>query len=1001
MGTKIFDLHGDVSLKTGDVQKGLDQVKSKAEAVGKKLKQVGDSLTRFGSMMSTRVTVPLIALGTFLVKLGSDSEEVRAKFNTAFRDVRDQADRTAASLAENYGLSQTAAERLLSSTGDLLKGFGATGDHALNLSNRVQELAVDLVSYSNIQGGASTASEILTKAMLGERDALTSLGIKISEAEVQQRLLETGQADLTGRALLLARAEATLALAYEQSGDALGDFARTSDSFAGQIRMMKADAEDAAVSFKEHLLPAATALVGKVRELIQWFGGLDDSTKSMILAIGGVAASLGPLAVAIGLVTKAMMALAANPIVAVLAVLGVALMAVASKFVQTRIEGARMNAEIRATRKAAIDAATAIRELSAEEELRILAMQRARIEEELSSGALSFQAALYERTGEASATLARKLVDLQRIETEIAILRNGEGGQAAQAEFDFLVAMRGQLDQTVVAENLLRIAIQQRINVLDELLQSEGTIADENERIIESARTLAEKLALLQAKYEALGGSDGPINLTREQMSLYREVIETLIESGIDPQNKALQDLIITYRELAESVAIITEETSSALTIEEALAQKRSAIRQEEKAAQEERDRLNIERIAGMDRLAEEEDHHSIQSTAGFVAWVNARRKASDEAIEEQSDAQRRFSELQLSEVQRRIRAIETERDAFIDGGVDAVEAQQWAQGEITAIILAEHQKRIDAERGYISRVVSDFRSFVSSIGDLISTVFDRQIEAIDAALAAQLAANDEEYNAQLAANESRYEILTEAEIAYQQFLNQQAQLHYESLTEEARREYDLKADADAAALEREQQRADEEERIRSELAAEKERIERELAIKKAEIERQQAVTERVYALASVAFNTAVAIAKAWRDFGWPLALVPAGLAAAMGVAEATTILAQRLPEIPTFAAGGIVPGRQYTGDQVVSRLNSGEVVLTHHMQENLVNLLASHQPQAQASQATTYHEMTESHSNPTFNFSSQFDLSNDATKRRAVRELYPYILEEQRRRGA
>ena len=61
---------------------------------------------------------------------------------------------------------------------------------------------------------------ILTKAYLGERDALTSLGIKISEADVQARLAANGQDELTGAALEQAKAVATQQLIFEKSTDA-------------------------------------------------------------------------------------------------------------------------------------------------------------------------------------------------------------------------------------------------------------------------------------------------------------------------------------------------------------------------------------------------------------------------------------------------------------------------------------------------------------------------------------------------------------------------------------------------------------------------------------------------------------------------------------------------------------------------------------------------------------------------------------------------------------
>jgi len=290
------------------------------------------------------------ALGVAGLKLASDAEETNAKFNTAFRGIEKTASAVAASLQNDYGLSSTASEQLLSNTGDLLKGFGATASQALDLSTKAQKLAVDLTSYNNIQGGVSRSSEILTKAMLGEREALASLGIKISQADVDQRLLEKGQKDLTGRALLLAQANATLELAYQQSGDALGDFARTQDGFANQARVAKARMEDVAVTLSKDLIPIAAEAMKKVSQLASGFKDLDEGTKKLILTLAGIAVVVGPLAKVtsgILLLTSTIAKLAlTNPVVLGIAAVTAAVALLGIAIAQTRAKAAAFTQEV-------------------------------------------------------------------------------------------------------------------------------------------------------------------------------------------------------------------------------------------------------------------------------------------------------------------------------------------------------------------------------------------------------------------------------------------------------------------------------------------------------------------------------------------------------------------------------------------------------------------------------------------------------------------------------
>ena len=227
--------------------------------INRKAKETESTMTRMAKVVGTAIAgIGFLQITKQLVRLASDAEETANKFGVVFSSIADEANAAANNLVDNFGLSSQAAKSLLSDTGDLLTGFGFTQEAALDLSSQVNTLAVDLASFTNFSGGAEGASAALTKALLGERESLKSLGIAISEADLKEFIESQGQSfEATTRQ---EKAQATLALAIRQSGNAIGDFARSSDSYANVVRRVQARFQDIGAELGQNLLPALSNL---------------------------------------------------------------------------------------------------------------------------------------------------------------------------------------------------------------------------------------------------------------------------------------------------------------------------------------------------------------------------------------------------------------------------------------------------------------------------------------------------------------------------------------------------------------------------------------------------------------------------------------------------------------------------------------------------------------------------------------------------------------------
>lgn len=286
--------------------RNFDALRREANQAAPAVDRVGDALKRMqglgtvGAGMSLAITAPLTLMGGLALKTASDAEESLNKFDVIFGPVLDQANMRVKELDKTFGLTDSSARKMMSGTGDLLKGFGFSAASALDLSQQVQKLSVDVASFSNVEGGAVRVSEAMTKAMLGEREMLKEMGIAILEEDVKLEMLRMKKEGLTFATERQAKAQATLNIALDQSAHRIGDFANTEASFANQTRMLTDEFWELVQLFGREMIPTALDLTTNVlRPMIDYLTEMSPAAKQVTVAFLGIAAAAGPVLVTV------------------------------------------------------------------------------------------------------------------------------------------------------------------------------------------------------------------------------------------------------------------------------------------------------------------------------------------------------------------------------------------------------------------------------------------------------------------------------------------------------------------------------------------------------------------------------------------------------------------------------------------------------------------------------------------------------------------------------
>jgi hypothetical protein len=264
-----------MAFKAGAVKGEAEFDDRKWQSGTKRLKKSNESMTK--SFIKAQFSVDALkkvfnitsrAVKTS-IKNAISFTETQNKFNTIFgksQKAINEANKAYENLTDNYGLSNKAAKELLSSTGDLLTGLGFSAEQALDFSESIQELSVDLASFQNLEGGAERASQALTKALLGETESAKSLGIVIRQNTKEFRDNVKQLMESQGLTEIQAKAQLILQQAYDQSKNAVGDYARTSMSLANMQRLIGTETENLSTSIGSLFLPIMKDLTASTLE---------------------------------------------------------------------------------------------------------------------------------------------------------------------------------------------------------------------------------------------------------------------------------------------------------------------------------------------------------------------------------------------------------------------------------------------------------------------------------------------------------------------------------------------------------------------------------------------------------------------------------------------------------------------------------------------------------------------------------------------------------------
>lgn len=272
-GSLIFD----TKIDTKNFSAGTNTIKSQANSLKSTFLSLGKIIA------STFIIKKTINLGKQALELSSDLEEVQNVVDVAFGEMSYKIEEFAKTSIEQFGLSKLAAKDTASSFMAMAKGMQLPTEAAADMSLQLTALSADMASFFNI--AQSEARTALASVYTGETETLKRYGILMTEVNLQeyarQQGIEKSISAMTQQEKVLLRYN------YVMNATRLsqGDFARTSESWANQTRILKEQ-------WKEFLALLGQGLIQVLAPVIRFLNSAMTYMMALARAVNEVMASV-------------------------------------------------------------------------------------------------------------------------------------------------------------------------------------------------------------------------------------------------------------------------------------------------------------------------------------------------------------------------------------------------------------------------------------------------------------------------------------------------------------------------------------------------------------------------------------------------------------------------------------------------------------------------------------------------------------------------------------
>jgi hypothetical protein len=256
-----------------------NQIQPQLEGIAGMAKKAGMAL---GAAFGVK---KIVDFGKQCLELGSDLAEVQNVVDVTFPSMTAQVDKFAKSAAQSFGLSETMAKQYTGTFGAMAKAFGFTEQQAYDMGSTLTGLAGDVASFYNLS--QDEAYTKIKSVFTGETESLKDLGVVMTQTALDSYALANGFGKTTSAMTEAEKVALRYRFVQDQLSAAQGDFARTSDSWANQVKILKLQMQSFMATIGQGLINLFAPVIKTINIVLGKLTTLANAFKSFTELITG------------------------------------------------------------------------------------------------------------------------------------------------------------------------------------------------------------------------------------------------------------------------------------------------------------------------------------------------------------------------------------------------------------------------------------------------------------------------------------------------------------------------------------------------------------------------------------------------------------------------------------------------------------------------------------------------------------------------------------------